>query len=337
MKKKISVAVSGVGGGVGQSIIKALSSSDVTLIGMDGESFATGLYAVSKGYLIPYANDPKFLDEVLRICFKEKCRFFFPGLDIELPILSKNIDKFKQIGTNVIVSEPNVIDICDDKLLTHKFLLKNKIPTPITVSLTDFLSGKISFDFPVILKPKKGGARSRDVSLIRNKLDLDRILSNQPLDNYVVQEYIDGLEYTCGTVTMDNQYFGTIIMRRILRDGDTYKCFVEKNKTIEKIVAKTINALRPFGACNVQLRLKDNVPFIFEINARCSGTTAARAMAGFNEPRMILDYLLYKKKMNYKIREMSFLRYWNEFSVDQNKIQDVLEDGVVENTNVKKL
>lgn len=326
MTKTVSIAVSGVGGGVGQSIIKALSKANYHIIGMDGEVLGTGLYAVHKGYQIPYAHEPDFIERVLDICLKEKCRLYFPGLDAELPILSKSIERFRAIGTTVIVSTPEVVEICDNKLLTFRFLSKNNITVPKTLDLGAFLKSKKALVYPIILKPKKGGARSKNVFLLKHRTDLDTILAYKDFtqDNFIVQEYIKGDEYTCGTINLDGRYLGTIIMRRILRDGDTYKCFVVKNKIIEKVIKKLMNILKPFGACNVQLRLKDNIPYILEINARCSGTTAARALAGFNEPKMMADYLVYGKYPIFQMRKISVLRYWKELVVENNKIK-VLE------------
>jgi carbamoyl-phosphate synthase large subunit len=41
-------------------------------------------------------------------------------------------------------------------------------------------------------------------------------------------------------------------------------------------------------AINVQCRLVDGRPMIFEINPRFSGTSSIRAMLGFNEPDLLI-------------------------------------------------
>src|SRR3972149_10288019 len=107
MKKSIKIAVTGVGGGVGQSIIKSLYNTDYSLVGLDGETLGAGLYAVPRAFKIPYAKDPHYIDRLLDICRSENCKILFPGLDAELPFLSKNIEKFKEIGTTVVVSRPD--------------------------------------------------------------------------------------------------------------------------------------------------------------------------------------------------------------------------------------
>ncbi len=144
-------------------------------------------------------------------------------------------------------------------------------------------------------------------------------------DNCIVQEYIEGDEYTCGSVTLKGKCVGVIVMRRILRDGDTHKAFVERNPRLESFVHEIVETLKPFGACNIQLRVRNGEPFVFEINARCSGTTAARALAGFNEPGMSADYLFKHIAPVYSIREISILRYWKELVVTNSRIERMRE------------
>jgi len=323
-----NIAISGVGGGVGQSIIKALQKLNYNLIGLDGEVLAAGLYTVPKAYIIPYAYEENYIKKLLQICKKENISILFPGLDAELLPLSRNREKFEKIGTKVIVSRPEVINIADDKLLTYNYLRSKNINVPKTVLMMDFIKDKNLLDFPVIMKPMKGGARSKNVFKINNLdefLLLGQMVKNFATD-YIVQEFIEGDEYTCGSVTLNGKCFGAIIMKRILRNGDTYKCFVEDNDLLKQLVIKIAEVVQPFGALNVQLITKDNVPYIVELNARCSGTTAARALCGFNEPQMIAEYILSNIIPHYLIKKQSILRYYKEIVLNDDDIDTLAKD-----------
>ena len=311
------ILVSGVGGGVGQSVIKALQGSPYTVIGVDSEELAAGAYAVPTAYKGRYASDPEFVERMLEICRREECSLFFPGHDVELPPLAQHAERFKSQGTLPVVSSKQVLHICDDKLATSDFLREGGFPAPRTRRLADL--GR--FESPIVLKPHTGGARSRNTYVVRSQDELDLYRQLVDPENCVAQEYIEGDEYTCGTVVLDGKCAGVIVMRRILRAGDTYKAFVERNPRIESTVRAIVERLQPFGACNVQLRVRDGEPFVFEINARCSGTTAARALAGFNEPRMVADYLLSGVEPTHSIREISILRYWKELVVPNERIE----------------
>jgi carbamoyl-phosphate synthase large subunit len=332
-----NIGVTGVGGGVGQSILKSLTETDYNLVALDGELLGVGLYASHTSYLIPYAKDINYINRLLEICKKEKITLLFPGLDAELMPLSLNVEAFKAIGTTVVVSRPEVVKISDDKQQTYDELIKAGVSVPFTASANGFIPDEN--DFPLILKQKVGGARSKNVFVIQNSSEwnvtLEKIGVN--LSDFIVMEYIEGDEYTCGTINLDETCKGIIIMRRILRDGDTYKCFTEINDIIEKEVRLVVETIKPFGACNVQLRMKNGKPYVFEINARCSGTTAARTLSGFNEPQMIADYLLKGIEPTYDIKEQTILRYYKEIVVPNQNVNELKAKGLLNQEETVKL
>jgi carbamoyl-phosphate synthase large subunit len=317
----VNVAVTGVGGGVGQSIIKALQDSEYQTVGIDSEVLAAGLYATKSSYLGLKATDPSYVDRLIEICDKERCKALFPGLDVELIPLCEGQHKLKQNGITPIVSNSEVLEIADDKLRTQSFLHENGFLHARTYNLDEYDS---ELGFPMILKPKRGGARSVGVITVRDKEDFDSSVRHIDRSNYVAQEYIEGDEYTCGTVSLNNGCVGVILMRRQLRFGDTYKAFVENNPELATYVKRVVDRLGPFGPCNVQMRVRDGKPYIFEFNARCSGTTAGRSLAGFNEPKMVCDYIFKGiDRPSFDIKEIAILRYWKELVVESSDIQEM--------------
>lgn len=176
------IAVTGVGGGVGQSIIKSLQNSGYDIIALDSDHLGTGLYAAPRSHIIPYAADPNYIERVLEICKKEACDLLFPGLDAELPCLAKNRHEFQKIRTTVVVSGEEVIETADNKWLTYRRLKEWGISVPSTQPLEDYIKHP-QIPFPIILKPMKGGARSKDVFLVKNKERMD----------YVSQHYRTGV------------------------------------------------------------------------------------------------------------------------------------------------
>jgi carbamoyl-phosphate synthase large subunit len=323
MKVMRNILVTGVGGGVGESVLKALEDTPYGIVGVDSEELAAGLHAVNKAYKGFYASDPRFIDRLMEICRNEECGLIFAGHDVELPLLSQHLQRFRSEGIVPVVSSEEVIRTCYDKMATQEFLKAHGFP----VLETKRLSEVKSFHRPVVLKPQWGGARSRNTYVARSSKELSIYRELVDPENCIVQEYIEGDEYTCGSVTLDNKCLGVIVMRRILRDGDTYKAFVEYPSPLESFVRSVVEALKPFGACNIQLRVRNGEPFVFEINARCSGTTASRALAGFNEPKIIADYLYNKTVPEYTIREISILRYWKELIEQLRKTRFLSGDG----------
>jgi carbamoyl-phosphate synthase large subunit len=325
-KSKI-VLVTGAGSGVGQSILKALQHSSYTAIAADCDSLAAGLYAASKAYLIPCASSPEFLPRIIEICDREACSLIFCGIEPELPVLARAAQELLSQGFITVVSKLEVIELCDDKLSTARFLCEHGFTCPVTLPLAEYDASRLSL--PVILKPRKGGSRSLGVFLVKSDEELRFHRTTLDLSNYIVQEYVPGEEYTCGTITFDRNCYGVITMRRVLRDGDTYKAYIVDEPSIREVVSKVAELLNPFGPCNFQLRIKNGQPCIFEINSRCSGTTACRALAGFNEALMCADYLLEGKKPQFQIKPLSFLRYWKEVVVANDQIASLQAEGKI--------
>jgi carbamoyl-phosphate synthase large subunit len=329
-----AIAVSGAGGGVGQSIIKALAEGPYRVVALDSSALAAGMYTTGTAYTIPMARSAQFVDRVLEICAAEDASIFFPGLDPELAVVSAAAARFHAAGVHPVVSSPEVVAIADNKYLTYTALTAGGIAVPYTVDMAAAPADADLPGYPFILKKREGGSRSADVYLIHSRADLDAVRN---LEDFVAQEYIEGDEYTCGSVTLDGKCQGVIVMRRTLRSGDTHKCFSVRDERIEACVRDVMDILKPHGATNVQLRLRDGVPHVFEINARCSGTTAARALCGFNEPLMIADWLTQGVTPQYEIRETTVLRYWKELVVDNDDVAELTEQGALHRTDVRRM
>jgi len=290
---------------------------------------AAGLYLSKTAYLIPYANTDNYIPKLLEICKNENISLLFPGSDPELMPLSLNRHLFDKIGTKVVVSRPEVITLSDDIQLAFEHLMRSGVNVPITFLAEKFNPSKESY--PFILRQRVGGARAKNKFLIKNSVKWEKALKKieSDISNYIIMEYIEGDEYTCGSINLNGSCEGVIVMRRILKGGETYKCFTIKNDVIEEEVRKILEVIKPFGACNVELNLKDGKPYVFEVNARCSGTTAARACSGFNEPKMIADYLLKGIKPEYSFKEQTILRYWKEFKVENDLIDELKQQQVI--------
>ena len=166
--------------------------------------------------------------------------------------------------------------------------------------------------FPLIVKPRVG-ARSIGFRVIKNMDELQRAIKQQP--GIVIQKYVgsDSMEFTAGTLTFDGKCTATIVMKRDLRDGNTYRAFVVEHSSLNAVVQAAANCLKAYGPANFQFRLDDGIPRIFEINGRFSGTTPLRARAGFNEVEMSIRHILYGEPVTQpRIEPLVFLRHWSE-------------------------
>ena len=319
----IKVLVTGVGGGVGQGIIKSLKlikDLNIYIVSADMSELASGLYGGDYSYLVPAASDEFYFDRIEEICIEQNIDFYFPGTDVELINCAKFSDEIKKkLNVEIIVSPISVIEIADDKYKTVEFLKGNNFSYPVT-----WLPEEVDWSvmkFPLIVKPRVG-CRSIGVHLVRNLDEAKNAIKS--LSDPIVQEYIDGDEYTCTVAIYNNNVSDVLCLRRDLRSGDTFRAFPIKSEVIENYVREIALKIGISGSCNFQLRVTSTgEPKLFEINSRFSGTTPFCSYLGFNPVEFCLNAKLghvYSSSIDYS---KVVLRHWCEVVVDKDELDSI--------------
>ena len=344
MKKRANVLVSGVGGIVGQGIIKCLnmandderSSLRYGIIGANASPFAAGLFMVKKGVIIPKANDDKYIASLIDIIKGNKVTAVYVGTDPELVIISKN-KKFieEETSARVLVNPLNVIDIARDKWKTFRFLKENSFPCAES-SIPEFLTSFLDrHKFPLVVKPREAFG-SLQFHVVNDRLELDYAISNIVKCGWrpIIQEYLAGEdnEYTTG-VLIDSEHsrvISSVSIQKYLKFGQTYKALIDDFIEIRKLSEKISLTLGARGAVNIQSKLSDGINKVFEINPRFSATCPMRAVAGINEPDLhyrnaVLGQTI---KLN-SYKKLICMRYWNEVYVEKQKYEEIVRTGII--------
>ncbi len=317
----IKLLITGVGGPLGQAIVKAARASELPtrIIGTDRQQLSIGLDWVDRAQVIPCAaGDPEgYLAAIRRLCLEERVALILPGSESELELLAAAADSLRsETGAIVVCSARKVIEVALDKWETCAFLASNGHRHPAFARLEDEagVEGLIAqFGFPLIAKPCRGSG-SRGLTKLRDRHDLEYLRRLE--GSYVVQEYLapDEEEYTVAVYTeRDGRQTGSISLKRELVAGNTYRAWVDQNPRVLAEAEAVVSSLGAIGPCNVQLRLTARGPVAFEINPRFSGTTAMRAHFGFNEVEMALrEYALAAPVPKPLVRPGIALRFWEE-------------------------
>ena len=207
---------------------------------------------------------------------------------MDLKILARNKPKFAKAGCNVLVSSPDVVDICQDKRKTYHFLLKNGFDTPLTMSIGKALANK-KLTLPCFLKPWDGSA-SRGNAAVNNRKEL--LFFAQRIPNAICQEFIKGTEHTCDVYVDFNMKVRCVVPRKRIevRTGEVSKAQVVKHPEIMDQSARLIETLGAGpGVITIQLFLtRDNSVKFIEINPRFGGGVPLSIKAGANFPKWIL-------------------------------------------------
>lgn len=321
----MKIMVTGAGALLGQGIIRSLkcSSLGAEIVSVDPSPLSAGLYWTDRRYRVPVASDPNYLDRIRELLDKEHPDAVLVGTDVELPMLAAHRTELEsQFSTSILVSDSRVVEIADDKYLTAEFMRKAGFAHPRSCLPGEEDQLIADVGFPLIVKPRFG-ARSIGMSLVSTQDELVRVLEGR--DGLVIQECVgtDQAEFTASALVFDGVCRAIIVMRRDLRDGNTYRAFVDRSPDLTETVRTMSQALQPYGPVNFQFRLdREGTVKVFEINARFSGTTPLRARANFNEVEMCLRHILLGEPVRQpEIRDIIILRHWSETVVTEADIQ----------------
>lgn len=340
----IRVLVSGAGSDVGQGIIKALKGSrnKYFIVATDIHHYCPGFFMADKGHVVRPAGKEGWLEETISICNKEAIDVILLGTDPEPPFFAKYKETIERESSAKIIVDPlEKIEMAADKWKTVEFLRTNNLNFPFTALGDDKAQIRQlvkQCGFPLIVKPRRGSG-SKDVIRVRDNSELEQAIKNVP--DSIVQEYLspDDQEYTSAVcLSKEGAIAGLITFKRQLdREGTTIRAITSDSKMINDEIKKIALALKPYGPCNIQLRLTERGAIPFEINLRFSGTTAIRSMLGFNDPDFFVQHLINNKPaytIDYK--KGVVMRYSEEVFIDAAKWGEIEQSNEIVNPYMKK-
>lgn len=239
-------------------------------------------------FVVPQCTDAGYVPRLLEICAENEVGMLVPTIDPELVVLSAHQAEFAAIGTHVIVSQRDVVALCQDKFGTAKRLASAGIPTPKTLSLADYLRDPSALPQPVIAKPNSGSA---SVGIVRPRQP-DELADLNP-EEYIVQELRQGREYTVN-VFFDRagRLHCAIPHERVeVRAGEVSKGVTRRMPGLED-AAQKLEAALP-GArgplCFQAIVARSGEIAVFEINGRFGGGFPLAHRAGARMSQWLLE------------------------------------------------
>jgi carbamoyl-phosphate synthase large subunit len=321
----MKVMITGAGSVMGYSIFQALNYmkniKDVEVVFTNSNDLGAGFYFNLKNMypikiiateIVPLATDSNYEQFIIDLCLKHQVDFIFSGTQHELYKVSKLKKEAKKTGT----LNQELLDTLLDKYLTHE-LLDNSVVMP--KSFVFGTENKRELVFPLVIKPRTDSS-SRNIYIVNNLKDYENLLLKIEQSNrYIVQEFIEGKEYTCGCyIDRYSKKVSSIIMERELtKDGATGWGKVIFNEIIanyiNQIASVLLNNGMEYGHVNIQLRMRNNQPYCFEINPRLSSTEGPKAQMGFNSVEAYLvNTILEKEYLELFPIQKQFLRYYED-------------------------
>jgi len=279
------------------------------------ECFAASCMA-DRSHRVPAVLSREYIPALLKIAKREKIDLLIPLIDTELPKLAKAREQFWRFNCGALISSPQVIKICQDKMLTFDFLKQNEIDTPKTWLYEQVIKRR-RHSFPYFLKPRKGSA-SKGNFILRNKADLEALAPRVP--GAIIQEFVPGVEHTLDVYTgFDGRCRCAVPRKRLeVRGGEVTRALTVNHPGIIQIGLRVAEALGGcVGVITIQLFLTSNRRIrVIEINPRFGGGVPLAIRAGASFPKWLLQEWLGRKP---RIRQANFtdgvmmLRYHEAF------------------------
>lgn len=258
----------------------------------------------------PLIYNKDYIPFLLQYCQKNSIDIVISLFDIDLLVLAQHKKEFEKIGTKLIVSDPQIVEVCNDKWKTYNFLKDNGFYVPMSFIHINDVIEKIAageLQYPIVVKPRYGcGSISvaiaydeEDLRYLTKKVNKD--ITNSYLkyesavtnDKVIYQKYLKGQEYGADIINDLNGETQNVIVRKKLamRSGETDIAQLVDEPIIRDTLIRLGQVTKHIANMDCDVFLVDGVPYVLEMNARFGGGYPFSHMGGCNLPKAIVDWV----------------------------------------------
>ena len=226
-------------------------------------------------------KDENLYDHLLQIIKEKQINIVLPFVDPATIVVSK----LKKLAKNVFipVSDEDKCATFFNKKTAQGWFLANNFPVPVYKN-----------ELPAIAKPVTGSA-SQGIIILKTQAQLDYFNENHQTENYLLQQFIDGEEYTVDCyISKQQKILANIPRKRIeITGGEVTKSITENNPEIIDLTKQILQKSGLTGPVNVQFLKEKSTGklYIMEVNPRFGGGVITSIEAGADMPLMLLQEL----------------------------------------------
>ncbi len=278
------VLITGIGGDISQGVATILRESrpDLRLVGVDTHPDHGGRLFVDCCEIVPFASHPEYRMALGTVIAKH-------NVDVVIPMSEPELGELRAFDSRTpdvkwMTAGERVVEVGLDKLVTISALQDLGLPVPWTIPVSE----AVPREYPCILKSRHGSG-SRAVFRIENDEDAAYFAKRHPYA--IFQELLEPAdrEITCAVYRDRSGDIAVLQMLRRLTGGFTGWARVIHDAATADMCASIAAGLDLRGSMNVQLRLTDKGPRVFEINPRFSSTVLMRHRLGYCDVLWAMD------------------------------------------------
>lgn len=261
---------------------------------------------------LPFYNDETYTEKLQFLVKKHQINCIIPIHDKEIETIAKLKDDGCLSNVKVAVNSLEITNLCNDKTKIN-LLLSDIIPIP-----TVYTNLEEDINFPIIVKDNDG-VSSRNIEIVNDIGELKNI----SLSNKIMQEFIEGEEFTidCYSSYIEPDLFYYSVRKRLeTKSGMSVKSIIIENGLMGTYCKLIHQKLGYKGASNIQFIVKNNQPYFIEINPRFAGAGILTYKSGYNFPLMTINELC--NKQVHKDAQLQIgnkmVRYYEETFFDES-------------------
>jgi carbamoyl-phosphate synthase large subunit len=251
----------------------------------DVNELSPAVHVADRAYRVPLSSSPDYIDEILAISLAERVGIVVPTIDDELMKFGDATAMFAAEQIRVVVSPTETTELCNDK-----YALCHQLDRVGIAAARSYLPAELpaSLGFPVFIKPRFGRG-SVGAFLVRTPRELE--FFRDYVDDPVIQDYLDGAEYTIDMLCDFSGQVLSIVPRQrvVIRAGVIDRGRTVKDSRLFDLAKACAARIKFIGPVNIQCRMVDGRPIVFEINPRFSGGIPLTIAAGADFPSMVLQ------------------------------------------------
>lgn len=277
----------------------------------DASMDAPAMQEADRAFVVPSVNDAAYVPELVALCRSNKVGLLASLNDLELPVLAAHRDAFVAVGTTPVVSAPEAVRVCFDKLATVRFVTGCGLRAPATYdtlsSALDAISSGV-LAFPVVLKPRWGTASvgieyPEDLEELEatytvaqrriRRTILAQASASDPERCLLIQERLVGQEYGLDVVNdLSGRHAATFVKRKLaMRAGETDRAETVACPELEAVGQALGTQLAHVGNLDCDVFMVNGKPYVLELNPRFGGGYPFSHVAGANVPAALLAWV----------------------------------------------
>ena len=250
---------------------------DIRVLAADASSSALAQHFSEGFWTMPYLRD---LDaaKLAASCRERGVTYLIPTRDGELAFFAGHRESLKQAGVNIMVSAPEAVDICLDKLRFSSFCLEAGLPViPTYERLPSDTKG-------TWVVKERYGAGSNSMGLNLSYIDAQAHAAK--LTTPIFQTFVSGMQEYSADIYVDRsgQMKGCVIRTRdVVVDGESQVTTITANPALAEVCKKLVATLPFYGHIIVQAFVDSHsVVHLIEVNPRFGGASSLAIEAGLD-------------------------------------------------------